>query len=132
MGSEYKISERVAHSIREKMHSFLKQNPPGTTLTIPVMGESLTVKVMGTSYCPEDQDRSCEIELMDTRYGGLANIELYKINDEWKLKISGADFPYPAEYVIAREKMGIPVREDRDWCLHPREEHFVYCSKRRW
>jgi hypothetical protein len=142
MGSQYEVDLETAVAIRQRMQDFLKKHPIGMEFTTPVeyRGESqdITATVTAMSRCPDDEKKPCEIELREKQYGGFANITLEidrksAIQGRGYLAISGADFPYPAEYIIANKEVGIKVVEDTDWCIIPEGEVVPkHCSKRRW
>jgi len=142
MGSQYEVDLETAVAIRQRMNDFLKTHPPGTEFTTEVeyrdMYEHVTTTVTATSRCPDDESKPCEIELRDKKYGGFANISIEiepkgVIVGRGFIAISGADFPYPAEFIIAKRQIGINVVEDTDWCIIPEGEVTPkHCSKRRW
>lgn len=135
MGSEYEVDADTAKAIRQSLKNFLKAHPQGTTLTTFAMGEHVETLVTARSRCPEDEKLPCEIELQHTKYGGYANYSVDMKEKAGIVTITGADFPYPAEFIIAQKEMGIHVVEDQDWCLLQFGESSlmpVYCSKRRW
>jgi hypothetical protein len=135
MGSEYEVDLETARAIRTNMRHFIDTFPPGTKVHSTVMGEDVPMVVTGMSKCPHDERLPCEIELQHERYGGYANYSVSAITPigTATLTITGADFPHPAEYVIAKQQIGINVVEDKDWCIIPQGEVVPkYCSKRRW
>ena len=143
MGSQYEVDLETAMAIRQRMNHFLKTQPAGSEFTTEVeyhdMRERVTTVVTAMSRCPDDETKPCEIELRDKKFGGFANISIEIERDPTKflgrgfMAISGADFPYPAEYIIANKQIGIKVVEDTDWCIIPEGEVTPkYCSKRRW
>jgi len=143
MGSEYEVDLETAKAIRASMQKFLREFPPGTRFYPTIMGETVpvvAVVVTGMSKCPYDERYPCEVELQHETYGGYANYSVETRPDlaEKKIgivRISEADFPHPAEYIIAKKHIGIPVEKSEDWCItelgHPFEMP-KYCSKRRW
>ena len=135
MGSEYEVDLETARHIRRALKTFIKNHPPGTQISTFVMGEPVETEVTKNSRCPEDEALPCEVELRHKKYGGYANYSVNLREKTGEVVISGADFPYPAEFVIAQKELGIPVAEDRDWCLFEFGETSTrptYCSKRRW
>lgn len=139
MGSSYEVDLETARAIRKKMQTFVENNPPGAIITEEFQGETLRLRVTkGGTLCPPDESQTCRIELQHLEYGGYANYEL-DIEKEPKgflgrgsIEITGADFPYPAEFLFANKHF-MRIVEDKDWCIIPEGEHTPkHCSKRRW
>ena len=139
MGSEYEVDLDTARAIRRKMREFVENNPQGTIITESFEGQTLRLRVtLSPFFCPPEETKSCQIELQDLEYGGYANFEV-NIEKEPKgmlgkgtVEITGADFPYPAEFHFA-DKHFMRIVEDKDWCIIPEGEHTPkHCSKRRW
>ncbi|MCS7124539.1 MAG: hypothetical protein NZ932_03890 [Candidatus Bathyarchaeota archaeon] len=125
-GSEYEIPIKNAEEILQKFRRFKQNNKLGSEHSVQALGETLTVRLSRT-LCSEKYPY-CEVEFEDTKYGGLAN---FKVDAKTgRIEIVGSDFPYPGEYVIAEELLGIPIKHTDDYCIVV--EHFLHCSKRRW
>lgn len=138
MGSEYEVDDdKVFDRIFSSLESFLQKNPPGTVIE----HSGARLKVTVASECRQtDREHVCELELQSD-LGGYANIEarsLLELLDDTiqktnTVKISGADFPFPLEFLVAKDKIGIPVVEAQDWCIAGESRPLgEFCSKRRW
>jgi len=130
MGSIYEVDEKTARAMRKRMQEWLQKNPTGTRFSETFEGEKLDLIVTGFSKCPKDEKQECHIELKHLQIGGFANFTVDV--DKHEIKITGADFPYPAEFFIAR-KYFVDIHKDEDWCIVPQGEYTPkFCSKQRW
>lgn len=138
MGSEYEVDDdKVFDGILGSLEQFLQKNPPGTMIE----HSGVRMKVTAASECRRsDREHSCELELQSGE-GGYANIgarTLFELRDDAverinTVKISGADFPFPLEFLVAKDEIGIPVVESQDWCIAGASKPLgEFCSKRRW
>jgi hypothetical protein len=138
MGSEYEISDEVFERIFNGVKNFVDTNSPGTI--IEHSGRKMRVTAR-TNCMTSERGQSCEVELQELVSGGYANIEIdqkIELRDDRvektnEVRITGADFPYPLEFMVAKEKMDIPVVESEDWCIAGESTPLgEFCSKRRW
>lgn len=138
VGSEYEVSDEVFETIFKGVKAFVDANPPGTI--IEHSGRKMRVTA-ATNCVTRERGQSCEVELQELVSGGYADINIdqkIELRDDRtektnEVKITGADFPYPLEFMIAKDKMGIPVVESEDWCIAGESSPLgEFCSKRRW
>jgi len=123
------VDESTAIEIMGKMKSFLKDNPPGSKLSGETWGEPWEVEVTRFSRCLENKEfTECAIELKHTKYGGYAN---YEVNPKTgRVTITGADFPYPLEFIIARDNMKLPIERTDEFCI--RGKTYLHCPHKVW
>jgi len=138
MGSEYEVSDEVFERIFKGVKAFVDANSPGTIIE----HSGLKMRVTDGTYCiTGERSQSCKVELQELVSGGYANIEIdqkIELRDDRvektnEVRITGADFPYPLEFMVAKDKIGIPLIESEDWCIAGESAPLgEFCSKRRW
>jgi hypothetical protein len=138
MGSEYEVSDEVFERIFNGVKAFVDKYTPGTVIE----HSGRKMRVTARTHCIESQrGQSCEVELQELVSGGYANIEINKktelrddkVEKTNEVRITGADFPYPLEFIVAKDMMDIPLVESEDWCIAGESTPLgEFCSKRRW
>ena len=98
---EYVIPPEGREQFAAKLSSIAK---PQTVLKIAVEGEPWTI--VTTGFTRQTGERIF-IELEDKKYGGFATFEFDKATG--RFEITDSDFPFPLEFIILKDKLGIDV-----------------------
>jgi len=103
---EYEVPPEEREEVFNKLLTYAK---PGVQLSGMHYGEAWSVETTHISYTIGNR---IFVEFRDKKWGGLATYEFDK--EKGRFLITDSDFPYPLEFIILREYIGI---DTKNWKL---------------